>query len=395
MARDMMRLRRGILLNTPHIETSSGAVASFKTDVSKLKGLSVSIEPVQDLNGYDAPWPPGGGKNKLKNKGTSGNRNGIVWTMNADGSITLSGTASANTFIYFNTTNDKQQIANGSCTLVCSAQASYNPTIIGLNFQNDIYVDGTYGGTIQKDNAKKAFSGDVIEVGTSRLYVREDAVIPSGTTFYPAIEIGDAISATWTPYSNICPISGWSEAKIWVQPTHDTTANPTVTIDLDGARYGGTLDLLTGVLTVTHAIYQPLSTYTPDGITELGSYARCTYSSNSNKPPYPAYYPDGSFSSDTGKYSHGTYTNAWSGQTSHGYVTASQVGYFWFPCSATAAAIQAFLAEQEQAGTPVTVCYEIASPFTVQLTAQQLQTLVGTNNIWADTGNIEVKYWTH
>ena len=59
-------------------------------------------------------------------------------------------------------------------------------------------------------------------------------------------------SSTFAPYSNICPISGWTEAKVWVEPTHDTTANPTVTIDLDGTRYGGTLDVTTGVLTVTH-----------------------------------------------------------------------------------------------------------------------------------------------
>ena len=38
------------------------------------------------------------------------------------------------------------------------------------------------------------------------------------------------------------------------------------------------------------------------------------------------------------------------------------------------------------------ICYELASPVTVQLTPSQLQTLLGQNNIWADTGDVAVTY---
>ena len=41
-----------------------------------------------------------------------------------------------------------------------------------------------------------------------------------------------------------------------------------------------------------------------------------------------------------------------------------------------------------------TIVYELAEPITYHLTPTQIRTLVGTNNIWADTGNIiEGKYY--
>ena len=45
--------------------------------------------------------------------------------------------------------------------------------------------------------------------------------------------------------------------------------------------------------------------------------------------------------------------------------------------------------------TPTTgaeVAYKLATPQTYQLTGQQLKTLLGTNNVWADTGNVSVTY---
>lgn len=40
----------------------------------------------------------------------------------------------------------------------------------------------------------------------------------------------------------------------------------------------------------------------------------------------------------------------------------------------------------------VQIVYELATPLTVNLTAQQIQILTGTNNIWSSTGNSTVKY---
>ena len=38
------------------------------------------------------------------------------------------------------------------------------------------------------------------------------------------------------------------------------------------------------------------------------------------------------------------------------------------------------------------LCYELATPQTYQLTPQQIQTLLGQNNVWSDAGNVEVTF---
>jgi hypothetical protein len=39
-----------------------------------------------------------------------------------------------------------------------------------------------------------------------------------------------------------------------------------------------------------------------------------------------------------------------------------------------------------------TLVYKLATPQTYQLTGQQLMTLLGSNNVWADTGDVTVTY---
>jgi len=48
------------------VDTASGSIASFPdgADDVPMLSLKAQIEPVQDLHGYDSPWPAGGGKNK-------------------------------------------------------------------------------------------------------------------------------------------------------------------------------------------------------------------------------------------------------------------------------------------------------------------------------------------
>jgi hypothetical protein len=38
------------------------------------------------------------------------------------------------------------------------------------------------------------------------------------------------------------------------------------------------------------------------------------------------------------------------------------------------------------------LCYELATPLTIDLTPQQMTTLLGTNNIWSDAGDVTVEY---
>ena len=49
-------------------------------------------------------------------------------------------------------------------------------------------------------------------------------------------------------------------------------------------------------------------------------------------------------------------------------------------------------AELYAAGTPLEVVYELETPYTIQLTPQQLSTLKGINNVWSDCGDTTLSY---
>ncbi|MGJ1042724.1 hypothetical protein ACR77V_12870, partial [Staphylococcus epidermidis] len=50
--------------------------------------------------------------------------------------------------------------------------------------------------------------------------------------------------------------------------------------------------------------------------------------------------------------------------------------------------LKEWLANQHTANTPVQIMGVLNTPITYQLTPTQIRTLVGNNNIWADTGDI-------
>ena len=54
--------------------------------------------------------------------------------------------------------------------------------------------------------------------------------------------------------------------------------------------------------------------------------------------------------------------------------------------------LKAYLVEQYAAGTPMQYVYKIATPYTIQLTSQQLSMLKGMNNVWSDTGDTSLVY---
>ena len=87
MGNSMMDIRRRIAMNQPHIVTPAQAdVVTFNTDMAvPLKKLKVSVEPVQDLHGYDHPWPAGGGINLWNNEAFTYGK----WVINLSLSISL------------------------------------------------------------------------------------------------------------------------------------------------------------------------------------------------------------------------------------------------------------------------------------------------------------------
>jgi hypothetical protein len=289
----------------------TGAIATVADGTALLMpSLKVGIEPVQDLHGYDHPWAGGAGKNKIppRNDGTI-STSGLTITVK-DGIITLNGTASKGGGLRCSETNF--QLPAGTYT--ASYGVNVNVHIRNITDNTDINTS-----TFTLDSTK-----------TLQMYFDYFA----GTTYNnltvkPQIEQGST-ATTYEPYSNICPIEGWTAANVVVSPTTSAEDGTTYTIEFrDGDNpltvYGGTLDVTSGELTVTDA--------------HIASYSGETLPST--------------WISDRDVYAEGA--------------------------------------------TPTTgaeVVYKLANSVTYHLTPTQIRTLVGNNNIWADTGDIiEGKYF--
>lgn len=70
------------------------------------------------------------------------------------------------------------------------------------------------------------------------------------------------------------------------------------------------------------------------------------------------------------------------------FALSDQIYFGWAECE-TVASFKSKLAELYNAGTPLVISYRLATAISYQLTAPQVRTLLGTNNIWSNTGVIK------
>ena len=175
-------------------QTISGDLVTIANpeEMGVVDSLEVSLEPIQDLNGYDKPWVGGAGKNKLETY------DGISWeptlTKNADGSIKVVGSR---------TDNGVKEI--GSIAL--KANTTYTLSKSGndaLYYQ--MRVNDSSVGTARLTDFTYTPTEDVNAV--IRIFAR--ANVDFNEVLYPQIELGST-ATTYEPYSNICPISGRTE----------------------------------------------------------------------------------------------------------------------------------------------------------------------------------------
>ena len=200
-------------------------VASFDSDGSDLKALVVGIEPIQDLHGYDSPWPAGGGKN-LYNPATVVENQWIN---------DITGELSPATGFW---TTDYIPVTAGS--------TYYRPQ---TGSSRSCWYDSSKN-TLQYFGA----NGNAVTVPTGAAYVRFSGIEAAYPHATARIQFEAGSTATeWTPYSNICPISGRTSVNVIVSPTLNPLDGTITNISLGGTCYGGQLDVLLGVLTDANA----------------------------------------------------------------------------------------------------------------------------------------------
>ena len=188
-------------------DSTPASVMSF-SDGGNGYPLSATFEiaPVQDLHGYDNPWPGGGGKNALDVSGfETKTHNGVTFTQNNDGTISASGTASSSSrpLVAIGVVQTAGTYILNGCPSGGSSSA----------YSMDIRRSGS---TLEGSNDYGSGSSAVaLEVG-DEVYIRiEKSYAISGTIkFYPMIRLSTVSDSTFAPYRNLCPITGWTGCNV-------------------------------------------------------------------------------------------------------------------------------------------------------------------------------------
>ena len=458
---------------------------AIEDKIVALNDVSVTMQPIQDLHGYSAPWPAGGGKNKF----------GC-----ADGVYAIGSTRTV-------------EVANGVWAYKVNVHATSStflpvPAVSAMNIPK--LAAGTYTFSLASNAIESAVvatatlnlsDGQAITNGNSFTVSTEASVVSITTqsigeyelgTYTCYIQIESGTSATsWQPYSNICPISGrtglsvyrtgvnvWDEQwelgsynvntgvpgasnsqircknKIKVVPnttyyikatntlwileydaddiylnkytfkmnqvfttsantqyirfyalsTYGTTYNHDISINYPstdhdyhayngntyaidwtspaGTVYGGTLNVVTGELVVDRGRVNVSSSWYwyKSGSYSGGFYATIENAGTGQKTNTPFICSHAKTATSISQYVQGTCFC--DGSINIRIMDGSDTVQDW----------KDYINAQITAGTPIQICYELATPLTYQLTPQEVATLVGQNNVWSTGDSASVTY---
>lgn len=208
-------------------------------------------------------------------------------------------------------------------------------------------------------------SGDLITLDNSEEMLQVDSL---QVTLEP-IQSG---SGTPSP-DNVRPISGRSEVDVIVSPTTSASEGNTYTTSLGQTVYGGTLDVVSGVLTVNRAMV------------DLGTFTWQKYGTYSDMDRYVSAGIDSTAKDSTTNAICSIYPYKWG---ANGFV----IGNGSTKLSVlTEKGQYSSVADFKTAMNGVQLCYELATPTTVQLTPQEIELLTGTNHLWSG-GEVTVTY---
>lgn len=297
---------------------------------------------------------------------SSANRNGLVITSQQDGSITVNGTATADTWYAINLDIEKRLPMNTPMALSgCPAGGSTKSYYIGLYLGGKWFSDSGNGNTDIKFTTQEISSR--VEVSIIK------GTVCNNLTFYPKIEVGTTI----TPY------------RKYQSSTNTLTLPETV--------YGGEVDAVSseGQDTQKLVILNGTESWNSWGI-------------NAHNPAITGFYTydinDYDAKNTKGICSHLETPNqdVWGGRNAGiGFATVGSSRYFMLSMLTSSlpdisaghevASLKAYLAAQNDAGTPVQIAYKLATPTPFTATgAQPIPALAGVNTVLTDADSVTV-----
>ena len=236
-----------------------------------LKEIIVTIDPIQDLHGYDHPWPGGAGKNLLdisKCIGSGGS------TLVLDGNefvLTCENvTWGSNSMVRDSKINFKAGVSyvfSAYCTVLTRDSNYQSPKLSVRNETNNMKATANLPST---DNTEQRIS---FVYTPTEDFIGYLSVVITGSTAgsasvkvrNPMVEIGSAVT-DYEPYENICPISGWTglagkrtggnvasidsfyASGTNTQITKDPTSGSIAIVNTSAARYCGTSAWREGII---------------------------------------------------------------------------------------------------------------------------------------------------
>ena len=170
--------------------TIMGDILTFEAENNHtLKNLSVDIEAVQDLHGYDNPWPAGGGTNQWDEE----------WEVGLISPTTGENTPGNSSI---RSKNYIPVLANTAYRII-STYAAWC-AVIAYDANKDFLQ--TLGGITK---------GNSFTTPVDCAYVRFYTTTDYGSTYKNDISIAYPSTVTaYAPYANICPISGWTGCNV-------------------------------------------------------------------------------------------------------------------------------------------------------------------------------------
>ena len=321
----------------------------------------VPYENIRPIKGRDSVAVERCGENlvKLPYLTSSVNKNGLVITSQQDGSITVDGTATADTWYTVENDIEKRLPINTPMALSgCPAGGSTKSYFLGLFLGRKWFPDSGNGNTDIKFTTREFASRVQVSIAKG--------TVCNNLTFYPKIEVGTTI----TPYSKY--------------------QGSTNTLTLPETVYGGEVDAVAGEGTIAKGCFN---------LDDATNWEATSYAENNDESGYGfmATYPKSPIAGD-GKEcwcSHLPYNwGLTSGYKSTG-ILVHENGQVYVRVKIDGVnSVEtwiAYLAAQKTAGTPVQACYKLEEPVPFTATgAQPIHALAGANTVLTDADSATV-----
>lgn len=310
------------------------------------------------------------GKNFIPKYLYNGIRNGVTIKTDADGVITLNGTNTQEAFgltqgVFLLPGTYILSGAYGNPDFYSNTSISYsNRFFIRIDGKN--YYDSTNQGIFSID--RPGIYDVTVVIAISSL----SGVVFNNSKVMPMIRLATEKDSTFVPYnSSIHQISWQTEA---------------------GEVYSGTVDIVTGMLSVTGIgkVFDGTELWSNPG----AGPANVLFRYIDLRSPCP----------DGGNRASSHFKNA------NVILSTTEIGYTAYTSfEQTSTFVQfrpglgitelddwkAWLTAQYAAGTPLECWWTISEPIVYQLSNHQIKTLLGTNNVWADSGDIKKLVWQY